>query len=61
VVVATEEFMALAREAARDRGLPDARIVAVAHPVGGVGESALRERADHAADAVLALLGGGAG
>ena len=36
VVVATEKFAGLARQAAEQSGLPDARIVAVEHPIGEV-------------------------
>jgi hypothetical protein len=56
VVIATDEFEALARESTRSQGLPGARIVSVPHPIGGIGEEALRSRAELAADAVLALL-----
>ena len=56
VVVATEEFAELAREATRSQGLPSARIVTVAHPIGGASEESLRGRADAALDAVVALL-----
>jgi hypothetical protein len=55
-VVATEEFANLAREAARSQGLPAARIATVAHPIGGASDESLREKADAAVDAVLALL-----
>jgi hypothetical protein len=56
VLIATHEFASLARAAARSQGLPDVRIAAVAHPIGGVSDEALRSRADAAVDAVLGLL-----
>jgi len=56
VVVATTAFEALAREAARAYGLPDARIATVEHPIGGIGQEPLLARAEVLADAVLALL-----
>ena len=55
-MIATDAFFDLAREAAASQGLPDARILSVAHPIGGVADSALRARADVAVDALLALL-----
>ena len=58
VVIATDEFAALASDAARSRGLPDARIVTVAHPIGGVSDEGLRSRAETAVDAVLGVLTG---
>ena len=58
MLIATDEFAALARDAAHAQGLPDARIATVAHPIGGITDEALRGRADSAVDAVLALLTG---
>ena len=46
----------MARVAAGARDLPDARIVAVAHPLGGIDEDAVRARAASAVDAVRALV-----
>ena len=56
MVLATHEFADLARHSARDSGLPDARIVTVAHPVGGIPREQLLRRADESVDAILALL-----
>ena len=58
MVIATEEFVALARDAARSQGLPAARIATVPHPIGGVGEEILRGRADSAVESVVALFSG---
>jgi hypothetical protein len=58
VLIATDEFAALARDAGRAQGIPDARIAEVAHPIGGITDEALRGRAESAVDAVLALLTG---
>ncbi len=55
-MIATDEFTALAIEAARSQGLPDARIVTVAHPIGGVGDEELRGRAEAAVEVVLSVL-----
>lgn len=56
MAIATDAFLSLAREAARSQGLPDARIAAIEHPIGGVAESELDARAEAAIDAVLAHL-----
>lgn len=55
--MATTEFSALARESARALGLPEARIVEVAHPVGGVPDDELRARARASVEDLLALFG----
>jgi hypothetical protein len=47
--------------AANARELPDARIVAVPHPLGGIDEDAVRMRARSVVDAVIALLRARAG
>jgi hypothetical protein len=46
----------MARGAAGARDLPDARIVAIQHPLGGIDEDAVRARAASAVDAVLAIV-----
>jgi hypothetical protein len=60
VVFATERFEALAREAAAQSGVADARIVTVEHPIGGIPKERLAERADRIVDSVLLRLTGGA-
>jgi hypothetical protein len=55
-MVATDAFAELARTAALAQGIPGVRIASVAHPIGGIDARALRERAQCATDAVLALL-----
>lgn len=57
VVVATDAFEALAREAAGAQGLPDARIAVVTHPIGGIRAEELAARRTQLVDALLALLG----
>ena len=58
MVVATQKFADLARLAATQSGLSNARIVTVAHPVGGVKRVDLGVRADAAVeDVVNRLLG----
>ena len=56
MAVATERFEGLACEAAAQSGLPDARIVSVEHPIGGVPKEVLTERADRLVDDVLVRL-----
>jgi hypothetical protein len=46
----------MARGAAVARDLPDARIVAIQHPLGGIDEDAVRAHAAGAVDAVRALV-----
>jgi hypothetical protein len=58
VVVASAEFAALAREEAALQGLAGARIAVVPHPIGGIAEARLLERADAAVDEILALFCG---
>jgi len=56
VVVATKEFEELARRSAEQNGLADARIVSVAHPVGGIHFEELDRRADAALEDIVARL-----
>jgi hypothetical protein len=55
-VIATVPFRPLAYGVANGFGLPDARIVAVDHPLGGIDEGAVQARAEHAADEILAMI-----
>jgi len=57
-VVTTDEFETLSRESARTQGMPDARVVRVAHPIGATTEDGLRQRAEGAADVSIGLLTG---
>jgi hypothetical protein len=61
LLFATQPFVPLARGAATARDLPDARIVAVPHPLGGIDEGAVQGRAAQAVDAALTHLGAGGG
>jgi len=56
VLVATEALRELTDQTAHDLGLPDLRVVSVAHPIGGVDPDEIRRRADGVVDEVLALL-----
>ena len=56
VLVATEALRELTDQTAHDLGLPDLRVVSVAHPIGGVDPHEIRRRADGVVDEVLALL-----
>ncbi len=56
MVVATEKFVDLARLAADQSGLCGARIVTVAHPVGGVEREELERRADRAVEEIMGRL-----
>jgi hypothetical protein len=58
VVLATDVFAGLAREAADAAGLAGARICSVQHPIGGVAKSELLDRAEAVVDDILALLSG---
>jgi hypothetical protein len=55
VVLATTAFERQARRVASAYGL-DARIVVVEHPLGGVDEDGVRERAERAVETVLSLV-----
>ncbi len=56
MVIATQKFEQLARQSAAQLGLPDARIVVVAHPIGGVSKDDLGRRADAATEDVMSRL-----
>ncbi len=56
MLVATTEFRALAADVAATMGLPDMRIVAVGHPLGGTDEATVIGRAEAAAEPALRLL-----
>lgn len=56
MVVATTAFAALAHQMADTFGLPDARIVVVDHPLGGITEDAVRARAEQVVAEVMALV-----
>jgi hypothetical protein len=56
IVVATDAFLSLAREAARDAGIESARLLSLSHPIGGESGERLDVKADQALDALLALL-----
>ncbi len=60
VLVATTAFDGLASEVAATLGLPDIRIVAVDHPLGGADEAAVIGRADTAVELALRHLTGSA-
>jgi hypothetical protein len=57
VVIATDRFLDLARQSGERSGLSGtsaARIVRVAHPIGGVSTDELDRRADGAVDEIIA-------
>ena len=56
-MIATIPFRPLAHGVADGFGLPDARIVAVAHPLGGIDEAAVESRAEQAAHEILTMIG----
>ena len=60
MLVATTAFDALASEVAVTLGVPDVRIVAVDHPLGGAEETTVIDRADAAVEQTLRLLAGSA-
>ncbi len=56
VVIATDKFSELARQSAEQSGLPGARIVVVAHPIGGSAKAELGRRGEAASEEVLRCL-----
>jgi hypothetical protein len=58
VLFATTPFMALARQLTRAEGIDNARIIEVAHPIGGLQPSELDERAADIIDSVKKILVG---
>ena len=56
--MATTSFEPLAAEVAQTLGLPDLRIVAVNHPLGGADEATVIDWADAAVEPTLRLLTG---
>jgi hypothetical protein len=60
VLFVTSIFTKLAQAEARFRGLPDARIVTMAHPLGGNSPEEIRQKADLAVPAMLPLVGAAA-
>ncbi len=56
--MATTSFEALAAGVAETLGVPDLRIVAVDHPLGGIDEASVIVRADAAVEPTLRLLTG---
>ena len=59
MVVTTPNFLNLTQQCARAFGLPDARIVIVDHPIGGIETPAVMERARSIVEDVLHLWTGG--
>ena len=57
VVIASEHFEALAHSSAQALGLPEARILTIAHPIGGVPDEILRQRAEASVEQLMALFG----
>jgi len=58
VVVTTTAFADLSRRVAEANQLPEARIVVVEHPLGGITEDDVLERAERAVEEVIALFTG---
>jgi len=57
VVIASADFEAFAHSCAQSLGLPQARILVVPHPIGGVPDEILQQRAEDKAEEVLSLFG----
>ena len=57
VVIASEDFEEFALSSAQALGLPEARILTVPHPIGGVPDEILRERAEASAEEMMSLFG----
>jgi len=54
--VTTTEFRSLTSEVAATLGLPEARIVEVAHPLGGVDAAGVESRADSVVEEAIRVL-----
>jgi hypothetical protein len=59
VVVTTTGFHNLTDQVAQALGVPDARVVVIDHPLGGIEEPAVIERAQSVVEDVLKLWTGG--
>lgn len=57
VVIASADFEEFAHSSAQALGLPEARILVVPHPIGGVADETLRARAQASAEEVISLFG----
>ena len=54
--IATTNFATLAKSMARTHGLPDLALVVIPHPLGGIVDEAVREKARKATDDLIAKL-----
>jgi hypothetical protein len=59
VTICTDAFEALAREEAKNLGMPDLPLAIIGHPIGGESREVIQRRAEDAAPAVLRGLAGG--
>ena len=59
MIVTTTKFRRLTDQVAATMGLPDARIVEVAHPLGGTDAATVAAWADAAVEETIRLLTGG--
>lgn len=57
IVIASEDFEAFSHSSAQALGLPQARILTVAHPIGGVADEILKQRAQDSAEQMIVLFG----
>ena len=57
MVFVTSIFTGLAKIEAKVKGLPEARVVTMAHPLGGNTDDEVRKKADLALPAMLPLVG----
>lgn len=58
MLLTTAPFEPLATEVAATLGLPELRVVAIEHPLGGIDQHAVLDRADRAVEPALRLLTG---
>ena len=58
VTICTDAFVGLAREEARNLGMPDLPLVIIRHPIGGESLDVIHERAADARARVVAALTG---
>jgi hypothetical protein len=59
VTICTDAFEALAREEAKNLGMPDLPLAIIRHPIGGESTGVIHRRAEEAAPSVLRALTGG--
>jgi hypothetical protein len=55
-VICSDAFISLARSIARAKGISAPRLVVIPHPLAGIAPAEVQKKADHAIDAIVAML-----